>query len=422
MRQCARLFILSFITISLDFPLIAAGYRLTAQVIFWQSVQADGGGDIAVLHLEKPLPEVTRAARLVAADDLWDHTFRVFGFPRSHDQGVWASGKLRAREATGWVQIEDVKTAGIRVQQGFSGGAVWDEQLDGVVGMVVAADADASKIAYIIPSTVLVKAYPALGQQAIPPCPYRGLLAFREQDAPFFFGREAFIEQLVTAVQEKQFVAIIGSSGSGKSSVVRAGLLPRLIHRERWSIITLRPGPTPLHNLAYMLIILLDQGLSEIDRLYASNKLVRHLFSDEISVSDVINRIEQRWHEVQFLLFIDQFEELYTLCQDAGERLHFLNALLSLLQFPSFKVIISLRADFLGYALTNRPFADALQYHDLKIGPMTRQELRRAIEEPAKKPHPGRSRIRARQFAVGRVHLNPLMDSSEIWQVNTSIL
>lgn len=371
--------------ISLDFPLIATEHKLTAQVIFWQSVQANGGGDIAVLHLKNPLPEGTRVARLVTADDLWDHTFRAFGFPRSHDQGVWASGKLRAREATGWMQIEDVKITGTRVQQGFSGSAVWDEQLDGVVGIVVAADEGTSKIAYIIPSTVLVKAYPALGQQAIPPCPYRGLLAFREQDAPFFFGREAFIEQLITAVQEKQFVAIIGSSGSGKSSVVFAGLFPRLSHRERWSITTLRPSSTPLHNLVYTLITLLDQGLSEIDRLSESNKLVRHLISGAISVSDVINRIVQKQLEVQFLLFVDQFEELYTLCQDGGERLHFLNALLSLFQSPAFKVIITLRADFLGYALTNRPFADALQYHDLKIGPMTRQELRRAIEEPAKK-------------------------------------
>ncbi len=372
-------------SICLDFPLIDTGYKLTAQVISWQPVQADGGGDIAVLHLKSALQKGTRAARLVIADDLWDHTFRAFGFPRSHDQGVWATGKLRAREATGWVQIEDVKITGTRVQQGFSGGAVWDEQLDGVVGMVVAADEDASKIAYIIPGTMLVKAHPALGQQAIPPCPYRGLLAFREQDAPFFFGREAFIEQLIAAVQEKQFVAIIGSSGSGKSSVVFAGLLPGLNHRESWSITTFRPGSTPLHNLVNMLIALLDQGLSEIDRLYASKKLARDVISGEISVLDVTNRIVQKQHEMQFLLFIDQFEELYTLCQDGGERLHFLDALLSLFQSPTFKVIITLRADFLGYALSNRHFADALQYHDLKIGPMTRLEMRSAIEEPAKK-------------------------------------
>src|SRR5205085_2176204 len=124
----------------------------------------------------------TAVVRLVVAEDLWDHTFRAFGFPNYHDQGVWASGKLRAREATGWVQIEDIKAVGKRVQQGFSGGAVWDEQLDGVVGMVVAANEDASRVAYIIPTNMLIKACSALGQQAIPPCPYRGLFAFREQD------------------------------------------------------------------------------------------------------------------------------------------------------------------------------------------------------------------------------------------------
>ena len=96
--------------------------------------------------------------------------------------------------------IEDVKETGYRVQPGFSGGPVWDEQLDGVVGMVVAADDDSTiKTAYIIPSHVIIEEYPQLKEHAHPRCPYRGLFAFREQDEEFFFGRELFIKRMVDA-------------------------------------------------------------------------------------------------------------------------------------------------------------------------------------------------------------------------------
>ena len=85
-------------------------------------------------------PAGSQPARLVPTAEVWDHPFRAFGFPDGVDQGVWASGVLRDRQGNGWVQIEDVHTTGYRVQQGFSGTPVWDEQADGVVGMVVTAE------------------------------------------------------------------------------------------------------------------------------------------------------------------------------------------------------------------------------------------------------------------------------------------
>ena len=83
-------------------------------------------------------------------------------------------------------------------------------------------------------------------------CPYRGLMYFREEDAPFFFGREAAIETLVNAVQRQAFVAVVGASGSGKSSVVRAGLVPRLRNERRtvWETVTLVPTDHPFKALA----------------------------------------------------------------------------------------------------------------------------------------------------------------------------
>ncbi len=373
----------------LDFPFVASDKLFKARVVCWQPKNED---DIAVLELEKLPPVMARPVRLVAAQDLWGHSFRAFGFPVDYDKGVWATGVLRQEHIGRWVQIEALHVPGYRIVQGFSGTPVWDEQLDGVVGMVVESDKQAStKAAYIIPTALLVQAWPGLGQQTIPPCPYRGLFAFREIDAPFFFGRKPYIAQLVDTVQKKPLTAIIGPSGSGKSSVVFAGLAPRLSQSGNWIIASFRPGHLPFRALAAALIPLLESQMSETDRLVEINKLAQLLQKGELTLLEIIERIVQKHFDAHLLLIADQFEELYTLCPTEDERQHFLDLLLSANQrMPhqrtlSFHQIITLRADFLGHALSYRPFADALQHTDLKLGPMTHQELRDAIRRPAEK-------------------------------------
>lgn len=126
--------------VHLDFPLLDHNTMLTARVVFWQPAREDwSGGDIAGLQLMSDAPVGAEAVRFALAEDVWDHDFRVFGFPRGQDNGVWATGRLLDRQASNWIQIEDNKTGGFSVIPGFSGGAVWDEQLEGVVGMVVAS-------------------------------------------------------------------------------------------------------------------------------------------------------------------------------------------------------------------------------------------------------------------------------------------
>ena len=378
----------------LDFPIVQANEMLTAHACFWEPVAPNGGGDICVLQLEKRPPDGVKVARLVVAEDLWGHEFRAIGFPDYHPDGASISGKLKGRRATGRVQIEDVKEQGFRVQPGFSGGAVWDEQLDGVAGMIVEAEKDTiSKVGYIIPADVLIKAYPPLGQQAIPACPYRGLFAFREEDAPYFFGRETFTRQLREAIRHRPLLAVVGSSGSGKSSVVFAGLLPLLRKEGSWLFASFRPGSRPFYSLAAALLPLLEPQKSETDRLIESNKLARGLEQGELALEDVLSLIMQKLIGTHLLLVADQFEELYTLCQEPALRQHFLDQLLRAVQAlsgqgtVSFHLVLTLRADFVAQALTSRSFADALQYSDLKLGPMNIQELRAAIQEPAKKLH-----------------------------------
>src|SRR5208283_3547985 len=150
-------------------------------------------------------------------------------------------------------------------------------------------------------------------------CPYRGLLHFREEDAPFFFGREGTLDKLASAVQRQPFVAVVGASGSGKSSVVRAGLVPRLRsdRRTAWETIILVPTDQPLKALARALVPLLEPMMSEVDRLVEAAKLTEHLRSGTISLYDIVERILEKQSGIdRLLIVVDQFEELYTLTPD----------------------------------------------------------------------------------------------------------
>ncbi len=149
--------------VSLDFPLIPPRTLLTAKVVLWCLPLSDGRGDIAGLELQREPPNTAEVVRFALAEDVWEHSFRVFGFPAGYDDGVWATGRLLGRQATDWVMIEDVKAQGFGVAPGFSGTPVWDTQLQGVVGMVVAASRPAdTKTAFVIPLDVLVAAWPLI--------------------------------------------------------------------------------------------------------------------------------------------------------------------------------------------------------------------------------------------------------------------
>jgi hypothetical protein len=193
-------------------------------------------------------------------------------------------------------------------------------------------------------------------------CPYRGLQVFREEDAPFFFGRETFAARLAEEVERKSFIAVVGASGSGKSSLVRAGLVPRLragADGHVWDVLTLTPGSRPLQALAAAIIPLLTPDLGEVDRLAELGKLAQHFASNIISLPDVLLRcLEKQRGTDRLLLIIDQWEELYSLCKDDTARTCFIGEMLAASAHTPVKVVLTLRGDFYGRALSHRALVD----------------------------------------------------------------
>ena len=379
--------------LTLDFPLLGAESTVSAHVVEWRPVDAPGG-DIAILETADDAPDGAVPARLMKSTDVFGHSFRSFGFPVNRDDGVWATGILRDRQAAGWLQIDHITVNDFAVQAGFSGAPVVEEVLGGVIGMAVAAEDTAdNKTAYVTPTELLLAAWPDLTNQSIAACPYRSLRPFDRGDHDIFFGREKFVqERLLPATRREALVAvIIGSSGSGKSSVVFAGLIPELLKEPGWVTGDFRPGLTPFHAIAAVIEDWLEPDRSEADRVIETRKLGDALEAGEIEVTDLAERLDQKARQGagnRFLLVADQFEELFSR-SDPKVQQRFLKSLVDTVTVergratPRLTIVLTMRADFMQQALEYGPFADVLQDSTQLLGAMSRDDLAAAIEKPA---------------------------------------
>ncbi len=219
--------------VELDFPLLPSNEITSAAITLW-----DPEHDIALLSLSQaPPPGASPARLLTPSRPLWGHHFRAYGFPQFHDQGIYSEGKILAQldSNSGWVQIES--NSHYRVQPGFSGGPLWDETLQGVVGMVGAAEADESiKAAFFIPTSVLLKVWPDLPTQQTRPkknVPF----VLPQKEIPTFTGRHAELDALAQTLlppresppvgvlnqshptRISSIVGLAGAGGIGKSAL-----------------------------------------------------------------------------------------------------------------------------------------------------------------------------------------------------------
>lgn len=222
-------------------------------------------------------------------------------------------------------------------------------------------------------------------------CPYRGLRPFREEDAAIFHGREAFSQRLLEAILDRNLVAVVGTSGSGKSSVVQAGVIHQLRSHHppdsTWDAISFVPGAHPFDHLAASLMPLLEPELDEIELLAKAKKLGNLLAEKEVTIESVIDRVLKISGGTDRLLLVaDQFEEIFTQTSNS-DRQAFLDALLQALDRSlPLTVVITVRGSFYDNLISaSRDLSDRLEQAVINLGLMTQNELRRAVVEPAKR-------------------------------------
>ena len=217
--------------------------------------------------------------------------------------------------------------------------------------------------------------------------PYKGLRAFGEGDAADFFGRAALTGQLLARLSEGgdlgRFLAVVGPSGSGKSSIVGAGLVPALRRgglpgSENWFIVPMLPGPHPLEELEAALLRV---------AVNPPDSLLTQLREDQRGLLRAVHRCLPDDPQVELVLVIDQFEEVFTLVQDEAVRAHLLDSLVTAIldERSRLRVIITLRADFIDRPLSYTDFGELLRQRMEVVLPLTPDELEQAILGPAER-------------------------------------
>jgi hypothetical protein len=232
--------------------------------------------------------------------------------------------------------------------------------------------------------------------------PYRGLLPFREQDAGLFFGRERFAKELLQKVGQRtasNVVAVIGRSGSGKSSIVYAGLFPAL-RRERgvadqsvWQILHLRPHAEPLNELA-LAFNPPKADLGPVDRRAELNRLASRFRNREVTVAELVrDRLRDEPGSTRILLYVDQWEELYTLAaprepktdeeraRAADVRL-FIDLVVEAAAKSPCTMVLSARSDFYPEIQNHNDLRIVVQNSQVSLGTMNKEELEAVIERP----------------------------------------
>jgi len=219
-------------------------------------------------------------------------------------------------------------------------------------------------------------------------CPFRGLNAFREEDAQLYFGRETVSKELFDKLLRRDVVTLIGRSGSGKSSVAQAGLLP-LLRRAKppartWEILIFTPGSKPFHRLAAQLVPLWSPpGRSRTDIGVESEKLGNSLATD-VPLSGFVDEALRHLPDTDRLLVIaDQFEELFTLTTDPDQRKRLVEHLLAATRDTRLSLVVTMRADFYSQAIAYPDLAKSMSDGIVNVVDMTPEERRRAVEQPA---------------------------------------
>lgn len=373
--------------VSVDFPLLAgaeAGPPVSAEVVSWRPED-----DVALLRLAlsvegtEPLPFVDDGS------DEWGGEIRSFGFPADAPRGVNATGVLRGRQRADRLQL-DLAAHGVPIAQGFSGAAVWDVRRQAVVGMLVTRGRYGLRgTAYLIPVDRL------LDSGTHVECPFRGLGRFEEQDAPYFHGRGPEVRTLVAAVGSRPVTVLAGPSGSGKSSLLRAGLLAELRRRGTPSALRV-PQPAADPTGAGFGPAWVGEAVVAAWHAAAPDAAARRERLDAVLEAcagpesarvALLGRLRDELGPSGALLLLDQFEEYAA--EDPQEALQVFRTLSALAAAPDpaqgggLRVVLTARPATLE-SLTAADTSASLSRAVTFLAPMTPEALALAVDEPVR--------------------------------------
>jgi WD40 repeat protein len=214
-------------------------------------------------------------------------------------------------------------------------------------------------------------------------CPYQGLDAFTDKQKEFFFGRKQVIEEIQQKLHTYGFVPVIGTSGIGKSSVIRAGLIPQLKEEsksesQQWHILEIKPGAKPLAQLQIVLEpFLRGRDKKNLERIIEGTNTDQHEF---VSICNRLSGSER------YLLVVDQFEEIFVICDNAERRNRFIHLITQITVLNSrLAVVVAIRSDFFDSCLEYPSLMQLIKTQPVYMSPLSMQELEEVIAEPAKR-------------------------------------
>jgi len=383
----------------LEFPLLDGRPVRWARVTRWEAPPRAGiaPGDLAALEIvgEGP-PETARPVKLGHAGEppvgVW-----LYGYPGDppRPDGGWTEARFVGPVGNGLVQLDKHPHAALAPQPGFSGTPLFDESTNRVVGLLSAApsaraqDRPGVSDSYAIPAARLEAFWPDVCR-IVRPSPYRGLTAFESTDAAVFVGRDTEADRLAERVERDPLTCVIGPSGVGKSSLLHAGLVPRLSAAGGWTVMRYRPRDAPLTSLAVALLRaelrLEDSEPVPVDPLRA--------VEEEIRRCGVVARATQlaQAANTKVLVIADQFEECLPVDgMDEGMRTDAAAVVRALLVEPPaaatspVRVLIALRSDRFGELQVHPDVRASLDERVVSVQAMAPRTLRRAALEPAER-------------------------------------
>lgn len=377
----------------------------TARVLTegWRSPEAE---DIAFLLPENGDPsgdplQWSKRLSLGTSSYTQGRTLSTFGYPSATP----AEGQNGSCLVIGKTHVHGVEVLQLRSQEisyGFSGAPVWDPASNFVVGMVLGIVPDGAdpgrlhqETAFITPIELLRQANPELSLDDT--CPYRGFESFDVEHKDFYFGRDEAIKEMIDRLVRNDLVTIVGVSGSGKSSLVRAGLArglskwqyPGLVNRQ---LCFFKPGESPFLNLLVALCSLEGHSYAEVEKDFhlpphsiedADTSGVRDVVREQ-TPEEIAQLLREHGRKRNLILIADQFERLFTDCRDVSIQNRIIEILLQAAS-SDIKVLIVLRVDYYKTALEHNGLAQAIKRAEVKLLSMSDSELTDTIVQPALK-------------------------------------